>query len=219
MTLPIVNNAAVLVTGVVIFVLGGLWYSPLLFAKRWIALVGKTEEELRATTGSVPLSYLLVFACGVLTAYVMALVVGNFSPADVPIDGVEDRFTFQTPQPTSFFPPFFAGMDALVSPNVPFRLGPGAFDGFPTGCAVEAALAGVAVFCSDELGENEWFRPDVELCLVEPRAEAVVRRVEEYRGAPARLHALAAAGQRRALELFGREAQLAPRCALLESLL
>jgi hypothetical protein len=86
MTLPIVNNAAVLVTGVVIFVLGGLWYSPLLFAKRWIALVGKTEEELRATTGSVPLSYLLVFACGVLTAYVMALVVGNFSPAG-PVDG------------------------------------------------------------------------------------------------------------------------------------
>ena len=81
MTLPIVNNAAVLVSGVVIFVLGGLWYSPLLFAKRWMALIGKTEEELRANAGSVPISYLLVFACGVLTAYAMALVVGNFATA------------------------------------------------------------------------------------------------------------------------------------------
>ena len=86
MTLPIVNNAAVLVSGVVIFVLGGLWYSPLLFAKRWVALVGKSEDELKANAGSVPLSYILVFACGVFTAFLMALVVGNFSPAGA-LDG------------------------------------------------------------------------------------------------------------------------------------
>jgi hypothetical protein len=79
MTLPIINNAAVVVSGVVIFVLGGLWYSPLLFAKRWVALTGKTEDELRAQAGSVPLSYIAVFVCGLLTAYVMALVIGNFS--------------------------------------------------------------------------------------------------------------------------------------------
>lgn len=86
MTLPIVNNAAVVVSGVVIFVLGGLWYSPVLFAKRWVALVGKTEAELRANVGSVPVSYILVFICGVATAYLMALVVGNFAPAG-PVDG------------------------------------------------------------------------------------------------------------------------------------
>ena len=86
MTLPLVNNAAVLVSGIVIFLLGGLWYSPLLFAKRWVSLVGKTEEELRAKAGSVPLSYILVFVCGVLTAYVMALVVGNFAPGGA-VDG------------------------------------------------------------------------------------------------------------------------------------
>ena len=45
MTLPIVNNVAVLVSGVAIFMLGGLWYSPVLFAKRWVKLIGKTEEE------------------------------------------------------------------------------------------------------------------------------------------------------------------------------
>ena len=80
MTLPIVNNVAVLVTGAVIFALGGLWYSPLLFAKRWVALTGKTEAELRAGAGSVPMSYLVVLLCGLLTAWVMALVVGNFAP-------------------------------------------------------------------------------------------------------------------------------------------
>ena len=37
MSFPIVNNVAVFVSGVVIFLLGGLWYSPVLFAKRWVA--------------------------------------------------------------------------------------------------------------------------------------------------------------------------------------
>ena len=86
MTLPVVNNVAVLVSGVVIFMLGGLWYSPVLFAKRWVKLVGKTEGELKASTGNMPVSYLLVFLCGLLTAWVMALVIGNFAPSSA-VDG------------------------------------------------------------------------------------------------------------------------------------
>jgi hypothetical protein len=86
MTLPVVNNLAVLVTGVVIFMIGGLWYSPLLFAKRWVALIGKSEAELKASAGSMPMSYLMVLLCGLVTAWVMALVVGNFAPASA-VDG------------------------------------------------------------------------------------------------------------------------------------
>lgn len=86
MSFPIVNNVAVLVSGVVIFLLGGLWYSPALFAKRWVALIGKSEEELKANAGSMPLSYLSVFLCGLVTAWIMALVVGNFATATA-VDG------------------------------------------------------------------------------------------------------------------------------------
>jgi uncharacterized protein DUF1761 len=86
MSFPIVNNVAVLVAGVVIFLLGGLWYSPVLFAKRWVALIGKSEEELKANTGNMPLSYVFVFLCGLVTAWIMALVVGNFSTAAA-VDG------------------------------------------------------------------------------------------------------------------------------------
>ena len=86
MHLPVVNNVAVLVSGVVIFMLGGLWYSPVLFAKRWVALIGKTEAELKANAGNMPMSYLVVLLCGLVTAYVMALVVGNFAPGSA-VDG------------------------------------------------------------------------------------------------------------------------------------
>jgi hypothetical protein len=86
MSFPVVNNVAVLVSGVVIFLLGGLWYSPVLFAKRWVALIGKTPEELRANAGNIPASYVFVFLCGLVTAWIMALVVGNFATATA-LDG------------------------------------------------------------------------------------------------------------------------------------
>src|SRR5687768_1095810 len=80
MTLPAINYLAVLVGGLVIFMLGGLWYSPVLFAKPWIALMGRTEEELRAkaAASSMPAMYLTVFLCGLISAFVLAVVIDRF---------------------------------------------------------------------------------------------------------------------------------------------
>jgi hypothetical protein len=82
MTLPDLNYLAVLVSGIVIFVLGGLWYSPLLFARPWVALMGKTEEELKATA-SGPASYVVVFICGLLSAFALAVIIDRFQPVTV----------------------------------------------------------------------------------------------------------------------------------------
>ena len=67
---PTINYLAVLVAGIVIFVLGGLWYSPVLFARRWIALQGRTEEQerARAAAANMPLMYVRAVRCGVGTA-------------------------------------------------------------------------------------------------------------------------------------------------------
>src|ERR1700687_5929164 len=87
--MPHVNYLAVLVSGVVIFVLGGLWYSPLLFAKPWTRLMGKTEEEMKAYMASpkakreMPLMYGMAFVTALVTAWVMAIVVNHFAPASV----------------------------------------------------------------------------------------------------------------------------------------
>ena len=74
-----VNYLAVLVAAIVIFVLGGLWYSPVLFAKKWIALQAKTEEQMRAEAASanMPLMYASAFITALITAWAMALVFGH----------------------------------------------------------------------------------------------------------------------------------------------
>jgi hypothetical protein len=51
-----------------------LWYSPVLFARPWIRLMGRSEEEMRAAVDkkALPHMYLAVFLCGFLIAFVMA---------------------------------------------------------------------------------------------------------------------------------------------------
>lgn len=40
------NLGLIAIAAVIAFVIGSLWYSPLLFGKQWQAALGKTEEEL-----------------------------------------------------------------------------------------------------------------------------------------------------------------------------
>ncbi|HJQ10352.1 MAG TPA: DUF1761 domain-containing protein [Gemmatimonadaceae bacterium] len=82
MQLPAVNWLAVIVAAVVIFLLGGLWYSPVLFAKRWIALHGRTEEQMRADAAraNMPVMYLLAFICALIIAYAMHVAASAFLP-------------------------------------------------------------------------------------------------------------------------------------------
>jgi hypothetical protein len=81
MQFPAINYLAVLVSAILIFALGGLWYSPALFAKRWIALQNKTEEQMRAeaAAANMPLLYFVAFVCAFIQAWVLAMVIGHMS--------------------------------------------------------------------------------------------------------------------------------------------
>lgn len=79
MHFPPINYLAVLVAGIVIFVLGGLWYSPVLFAKRWIALQGRTveQEKAQAAAANMPVLYASAFITGLLIAWTLALILAH----------------------------------------------------------------------------------------------------------------------------------------------
>lgn len=84
---PAINWLAILVAAIVIFALGGLWYSPILFAKRWIALQGRTEEQMRAQAASanMPLLYASAFVTALLVAWAMAMVFAHIAN-DMPMN-------------------------------------------------------------------------------------------------------------------------------------
>ncbi|MBT3447764.1 MAG: DUF1761 domain-containing protein [Bacteroidetes Order II. Incertae sedis bacterium] len=74
-----VNYLAVLVAGLLPMLIGSFWYGPL-FGKKWMSLMGKTEEELRASFNPAK-SYGVTFVFALILAYMMAHVLGAWNDA------------------------------------------------------------------------------------------------------------------------------------------
>lgn len=121
---------------------------------------------------------------------------------------------------------FYREMDIIVAPNSPGRLRPGGFDGFPTGCCVEAALSGVALVAADPLGANPGYTHGQDILLLPSESDAeaagepewpaqIANHIRELAADPERLQALARAGQAVTRRLYAPEVQIAPRQALL----
>jgi hypothetical protein len=67
-----VNWVAILVAAMTVFIVGMLWYSPLLFGKQWMKLAGMTEAD--AKKGNMAASMFFGFVSNVVMAYVLSLV-------------------------------------------------------------------------------------------------------------------------------------------------
>ena len=68
------NWLAVTVAAVSAFALGGLWYSPLLFAKRWMKESGVTEES--AKEANMVKLFGLAFVLSFIASFFLAMFIG-----------------------------------------------------------------------------------------------------------------------------------------------
>lgn len=69
--MPEVNYLAVALAALSAFLIGGLWYSPILFAGKWAALSGVSEEKLKS--GSMAMIFGGAFLLNLVGAYVLAM--------------------------------------------------------------------------------------------------------------------------------------------------
>lgn len=144
-------------------------------------------------------------------------VVGSFDQYDVPLSNeLQPAITFHGLLPTARLRDFFFTQDIIISPNRPFLLHPGNFDGFPTGCCVEASLCGVAVICSDELKLNRYYTDGEDMIICEPTREAIVSAVEYLVRNTDQLKRIGEAGRMVSRRLFDPVRQLGQRALLLE---
>ena len=70
-----VNFLAVLVAAIVAFLLGAVWYSPLLFAKEWMQVHGYTPEKLKAMQAQTKRAYAVSFVSLLVLAGAMAMLI------------------------------------------------------------------------------------------------------------------------------------------------
>ncbi len=76
--MPEVNVLAILAAALASFVLGGLWYSPMLFAKAWQREAGVSDAQMR--NANMGLIFGLAFVLSLVAAFVFALFLGPRPP-------------------------------------------------------------------------------------------------------------------------------------------
>jgi hypothetical protein len=76
--MPEFNLWAVIAAAAASFVLGGLWYSPVLFAKAWQQEAGFSDEQL--ANANMGLIFGLAFVLCLVAAFVFALFLGPRPP-------------------------------------------------------------------------------------------------------------------------------------------
>jgi len=68
------NWLAIFVAAASAFILGSLWYSPLMFAKRWMKETGITEESTKNT--NMAKIFGLAFILSIVAAFFLAMFIG-----------------------------------------------------------------------------------------------------------------------------------------------
>jgi glycosyltransferase involved in cell wall biosynthesis len=146
-------------------------------------------------------------------------VVGNFTDADIEVHSIRDKIKFYELRYKEFFPGFYARMDIILSPNIPFQLIPGGFDGFPTGSCVEAGFCGVAVFCTDELGLNTEFVNHHDICIIPRNSQDICDIVLHYYRNLDDLYQLSENCRKSFLSIFNIDRQMSARIKIIEKYL
>jgi len=142
-------------------------------------------------------------------------VVGSFDRADIDITAIDRDIHFYGSQHTRFFPDFYSHMDIILSPNKPFLLEEGAFDGFPTGCCIEAGICGVAIFATDILNLNCFFVDGDDIVIINTSVDEIVDKVIYFYNNPERLYELSKKGTVAVQTLFDEDKQIGARLKVL----
>ena len=76
-----INYVAVILAAIAAFVVGGIWYGVL--GRRWMAALGKSEEELRRRGPPTPIRMGIAFVADLVMAYMLAGLIGHLGQVTV----------------------------------------------------------------------------------------------------------------------------------------
>jgi glycosyltransferase involved in cell wall biosynthesis len=121
-------------------------------------------------------------------------VVGGFDENEIDVTEIREKIIFYGRRDTEFLIDFYSRMDIFLSPNRPFVLSKGSFDGFPLGG--HAQFCGVALFVTDELKLNNKYTDD-EILIIKPEVHDILAKLEFYYSNLKALYDLSQKGQER----------------------
>tara|TARA_R100000935_G_scaffold1517_1_gene4869 strand:+ start:50477 stop:51685 length:1209 start_codon:yes stop_codon:yes gene_type:complete len=158
------------------------------------------------------------FAHSILKKYdfVRFHVIGGFDESAINVAALGGAVQFYGYQNFDKLKQIYLKMDVIVSPNRPFVLSEGSFDGFPLGTVVEAVLNGVVAIVTDSLKQNTLFKDKEELLIIEPDSKSIEQRVIALIENPSLLNTISQKGREKFSEVYSNTIQMKPRIQLLK---
>jgi hypothetical protein len=87
-----IKYPAVIVATLVHFILGGLWYSPLLFGNKFLQIIGWTPQQLEQIQARGPAKELIIaFVTSLILVYILAHFV-QYTKATTAMAGIQTAF-------------------------------------------------------------------------------------------------------------------------------
>mgnify|MGYP003133212923 CR=1 FL=1 len=145
-------------------------------------------------------------------------IIGGFTEEDIDLTNILDKTTFYGYQDFENLTVVYKKMDIIVSPNQPFVLRKGAFDGFPLGTVVEAVFNGVVALVTDNLNQNI-FEDGEELIIINNESEDIFQKTVTLIEKPSLLRNIAEKGRRAFLKVYSSDTQMSKRIELLKNVI
>lgn len=163
----------------------------------------------------IELAYLLVRRYD----FVRFHIIGGFDETDIDVTGIDDKIRFYGYQKFENLGNIFKEIDILISPNKPNTLVKGAFDGFPLGTIIEAALNGVMVMMSDDLRQNNNFVDGDDIIILESDSAYIEDVLVGLINQPERIIEIAKKGKLKFQKIYSNEMQMNPRIEILKDII
>ncbi len=156
------------------------------------------------------------FAHKIVTKYdfIQFHVIGGFTENDIDTTMIKNRIKFYGYQNFEDLSSIYKNMDVLVSPNKPFILAKGAFDGFPLGTVVEASLNGVVSLITDELNQNSVFITNEDFIIIESKSSSIEKEIITLIKQPEKLYLISKKGREKFMKVYSNDVQMKPRVEL-----
>ena len=146
-------------------------------------------------------------------------IIGGFTEHDIDVEKIINKIIFYGYQNHENLEVIFKKNDIIVSPNKPFILGKGTFDGFPLGTVVEAVLNGVVALISDPFEQNCIFENNNEIIIIESTVESIENNVINLINNPENLYLIADKGREKFIKVYSNDIQMNPRIEILKTII
>ena len=138
-------------------------------------------------------------------------IVGEFDENEIDVTDIKNNIEFYGIQTSEELINIYRNIDIILSPNRPFQLSKGSFDGFPTGSCTEAMINKVALMCSDELKLNTKFEDGKEIIIIKTDTGDIIKKIESLYKKPSKIIEISNNGREKALEVYSKNNQILPR--------